>query len=184
MIRNLRGLLPSRISGQIAIVIAVSLVMIHSILTFGFFSGDHQPKSPRGPPGPFGDLIRLIDGTDRQDRPRLVSEIGHVFPQYEFALKPAGEASLRSSADADPDLRRVGSGPGPDAVERAAGGQIDEAVSGRVTIRLADGQGLEARIAPAPGKSRPQRARSHRCRSRCFRSRSSWPCWECGWRGS
>jgi signal transduction histidine kinase len=150
MIRNLRGLLPSRISGQIAIVIAVSLVMIHSILTFGFFSGDHQPKSPRGPPGPFGDLIRLIDGTERQDRPRLVSEIGHVFPQYEFALKPAGEASLRSSTDADPDLRD--SGPGPDAVERAAGGQIDEAVSGRVTIH---GQGLEARIAPPPGKSRP-----------------------------
>ena len=158
MIRNLRGLLPSRISGQIAILIAVSLVMIHSILTFGFFSGDHQPKGPRGPPGPFGDLIRLIDGTDRQDRPRLVSEIGHVFPQYEFALKPADEASLSYSADADPGLRHVGSGPGPDAAERAAGRQIDEAVGGHVTIRLADGQGLEARIAPPPGKSGPPRA--------------------------
>jgi hypothetical protein len=158
MMRRLHLLLPSRISGQIAIVIAVSLVVIHSILTFGFFSGDHHAKSPRGPPGPFRDLIRLIDGFDPQDRPRLVSEIGRVFPQYQFALVPAGEASLARSADAHPDL--ADSGPGSGAVERAEGGQIDETVSGRVTFRLADGQGLEARIAPPPGpprgKSGPQ----------------------------
>jgi len=158
--RRLHWLLPSRISGQIAIVIAVSLLVIHSILTFGFFSGDHHGKPPRGPPGPFRDLIRLIDGFDPQDRPRLVSEIGRVFPQYEFALVPASEASLAHSADADPDLRFANSGPGSDAVEGADRGQIDEAVSGRMTIRLADGQGLEARIGPPPGpppgKSGPQ----------------------------
>jgi signal transduction histidine kinase len=160
MMRRLHWLLPSRISGQIAIVIAVSLVVIHSILTFGFFSGDHHGKDPRGPPGPFRDLIRLIDGFDPQDRPRLVSAIGRVFPQYEFALVPAREASLARSADADPDLADAGAG--SDAVQRADGGQIGEAVSGRVTIRLADGQGLEARIAPPPGpppgKSGPQGA--------------------------
>ena len=148
MMRNLRWLLPSRISGQIAIVIAVSLVVIHSILTFGFFSGDHQGRSPRGPPGPFRDLIRLIDGFDQQDRPRLVSEIGRVFPQYELALVPAREDDPNQRG-ADPDHRLTD--PDFDVVARAAGGSFDEAVHDRVTIRLADGQEIAGRIAPPPG---------------------------------
>jgi signal transduction histidine kinase len=129
MMRNLRWLLPSRISGQITIIIALSLVVIHAIVTFGMVSGHHQAKSP---PGPSPDLIRLIDGTDQRDRPRLLTEIAHVFPHYAFALVPAGKLHLaRRKADRE--------------------GQFDEAVDGRVTIALADGQGLEARIAPPPG---------------------------------
>jgi hypothetical protein len=78
----------------------VSLVLIHSVLTFGFFSGLHQ----HGPSGPLRDLIWLVDSTDRQDRPRLVSEIGRVFPGYELALVAAGEVTARGSrADPDPD---------------------------------------------------------------------------------
>jgi signal transduction histidine kinase len=134
MRRRLRWLLPSRISGQIAIVIAVSLAVIHSILTFGFFS-DHDHKSPRGPPGPLRDLVRLVDGADRQDRPRLVSEIARTFPEYELALVPAGAIGLdRASADPDRLLDGMADKPG-----------------GRARIRLADGQAVTARLSPSAG---------------------------------
>jgi signal transduction histidine kinase len=130
----LRWLLPSRISGQIAIVIAVSLAVIHSILTFGFFS-DHDHKSPRGPTGPLRDLVRLVDGADRQDRPRLVSEIARVFPEYELALVPAGAVGFdRASAGPDRPL----DGPAEKPREHAV-------------IRLADGQAVTARLSPPPG---------------------------------
>jgi hypothetical protein len=61
--RRLHWLLPSRISGQIAIVIAVSLVMIHSIVTFGFFSGDHHGRGPPGRPEPLVLMPMLISLT-------------------------------------------------------------------------------------------------------------------------
>jgi signal transduction histidine kinase len=134
---NLRWLLPSRISGQITIIIAVSLAVIHSIVTFGMMSDHHPAKSP---PGPSRDLIRLIDGTDQRDRPRLLAEIGHVFPQYQFALVPAGIADLaQHNADRDPRLA--------DFDANFANG----APGGRLTIHLADGQLIEARLAPPPG---------------------------------
>jgi signal transduction histidine kinase len=152
MRRSLRWLLPSRISGQIAIVIAVSLVVIHSILTFGVFSDHHEAKRPRGPPGPLRDLVRLIDGTDRQNRPRLVSEIGRVFPEYEFALEAAGEADPDlPNTGSDPDRHLVGADHGSGTTARARADQFDEAIDGRVAIRLADGQGITARLAPPPG---------------------------------
>jgi signal transduction histidine kinase len=145
--RSLRWLLPSRISGQITIIIAVSLGVIHSIVTFGMISDHHPAKSPLGPSR---DLIRLIDGTDPQDRPRLLTEIGRVFPQYQFALVPAGKVGLAERA-AERDHPLTDSDPDIDSGARTGGGQLNEAIDGRVTIRLADGQRLEARLAPPPG---------------------------------
>jgi signal transduction histidine kinase len=147
MMPNLRWLLPSRISGQITIIIALSLVVIHSIVTFGMMSDHHPAKSP---PGPSRDLIRLIDGADQRDRPRLVAEIGHVFPQYQFALVPAGMADAPHH-NADRDHRLADSDANFATAARAGEVQFDEAPGGRATIHLADGQRLEARLAPPPG---------------------------------
>jgi signal transduction histidine kinase len=149
MRRRLRWLLPSRISGQIAIVIAVSLAVIHSILTFGFFS-DHDHKNPRGPPGPLRDLVRLVDGADRQDRPRLVSEIERVFPEYELALLPAGAVGF-DRASADPDQLLDGTELGSGIVLAAGAARSAKMPGGRVAIRLADGQAVTARPSPPPG---------------------------------
>jgi signal transduction histidine kinase len=147
MMRNLRWLLPSHISGQITIIIALSLAVIHAIVTFGMVSGDHQAKSK---PGASPDLIRLVDGTDPQDRPRLMAEIGRVLAQYQFALVPAGKPDL-AKRDADRDQRPAETDPNVDSGASAAGGQSDAAIDGHFTIVLADGQRLEARIAPPPG---------------------------------
>jgi signal transduction histidine kinase len=146
MMRNLRWLLPGSISGQITIIIALSLVVIHSIVTFGMISDHHQDK---GPPGPSRDLIRLIDGTDQEDRPRLLTQIARALPQYEFTLLPAGKAGL-AWRDADRDHGAADPG------ARAGGGRFDEAIDGH-TIRLADGQGLVARLAPPPRGGPPSR---------------------------
>ena len=154
--RSLRWLLPSHISGQITIIIALSLVVIHAILTFGVFSDHHQAKSPLGPSP---ELIRLIDGTDPRDRPQLLTEIRHALPQYEFALVPAGKVDL-AQRNADRDRRPADSGPNFDIGARAGGGPFDEATDGHITIRLADGQELKARIAPpAGGAELPAQAR-------------------------
>lgn len=150
--RNLRWLLPGSISGQITLIIALSLLVIHSIVTFGMISEHHQEK---GPPGPSRDLIRLIDGTDQEDRPRLLTEIGRVLPQYEFTLLPAGQAGL-ARRHADRDHRPADSQVNFDTGARARDGRFDEAIDGRVTIRLADGQGLVARIAPPPRGAPPR----------------------------
>jgi signal transduction histidine kinase len=156
MMRNLRWLLPSHISGQITIIIALSLAVIHSILTFGMFVGDHRAKSTLGPSP---DLIRLIDGTDPQDRPRLVTEISQLLPQYEFALVPAG-TDHPAQRNADRDLGRVDADPNLDTGARAGSGQSGEAPDGHFTIQLADGQRLEARSAPPPtGAELPAQAR-------------------------
>jgi signal transduction histidine kinase len=156
MMRNLRWLLPSHISGQITIIIALSLAVIHSILTFGMFISDHQAKSTLGPSP---DLIRLIDGTDPQDRPRLVTEIRHLLPQYEFALVPAGTGHLAQRI-ADRDHGLANADPTFDTGARAGGGQSDESTDGHTTIHLADGQRLEARIAPLPeGAELPAQAK-------------------------
>jgi signal transduction histidine kinase len=151
----LRWLLPSRISGQIAIIIAVSLAVIHSIVTFGFMS-DHDHKSPHGLPGPLHDLVRLVDGTDPQDRPRLVSEIARVFPEYQLALVPAG-ALGPDRPNADPDSGRQPDGSDPDSVADA---DQDTKLSGRpALIRLADGQAVTAR--PSPPHSHPHGPPGH-----------------------
>jgi signal transduction histidine kinase len=146
MMRNLRWLLPSHISGQITIIIALSLAVIHSILTLGVFSGDRQAKSTLGPSA---DLIRLIDGTDPQDRPRLVTEIGRLLPQYEFALVPAGTDHL-VQRNTGPDHGLADSDPNVETGARAGGSQSDETTDGHISIHLTDGQRLEARSAPPP----------------------------------
>jgi len=92
---DIRTFMPNRISGQIAIIIIASLVVIHMVLTAAFFltRPDHRPDRP---PDQLVTLIELIDASPADSRARLVSDIAHAFPNLELALTdavPEGHAS-------------------------------------------------------------------------------------------
>jgi signal transduction histidine kinase len=154
MRRSLHWLLPSRISGQIAIIITVSLVVIHTILTCGIFAGRREPQIALPPP--LGTLIRLIDGVEPAARPRLMAEINRAFPDHEIALTPPGAAGGREMSEAPrPDGVRRDVGPGVRVLSLGHGGRRDGA-NRRVSVHLTDGQEVIASLAPPPG-SRPGR---------------------------
>jgi signal transduction histidine kinase len=122
--------IPGRISAQIAIIITIALVVIHSILTYGFFL-ERAGRTPHDPPGALSPLVRLIDAAAPQVRPGLVASIRQAFPRLDIAL-----------ADAAPD----GSGAVPLDHLASVGGLP----SGPIAIRLADGGLVTARVSAPP----------------------------------
>ncbi|KAB2883538.1 MAG: HAMP domain-containing protein [Pseudorhodoplanes sp.] len=135
-----RALLPSRISGQIALLILLSLLVFHAIVTVGIFWGREQFQPP-GPPGRGRDLVTVVQflaAMPRAERPRIMSYMADAFPNLRVA--PA-VALPDARPDAAPDsrlgfLRRyLGAGfqvlPADDAAG-AAGGEI-------WAVRLPDG---------------------------------------------
>jgi signal transduction histidine kinase len=151
MRRRLRWLLPSRISGQIAIIITVSLVVIHSILTFGIFADRREPPRSPLPGGPLGTLVRLIDGAEPAARPQLIAEINRAFPNHEIALAPADTVrdSEISEAQHPVDVRRDVSRGIPGLVLDHGG--PPNGAGRRVAVRLTDGREVIATQTPPPG---------------------------------
>jgi hypothetical protein len=74
----LRPLLPNRISGQIAILIAISLIVFHLVLTAWFFLDHHDHASERSPER-LATLIELIAAAAAETRPGLVQDVGRHF---------------------------------------------------------------------------------------------------------
>jgi signal transduction histidine kinase len=147
------ALRPSRISGQIAIIIVVSLIVIHAILTIGFL----LERRERGgaPPRQLGPLIQLIDGVEPRVRPRLVSDIAHALPQLDITLAPsapAGSASASDDARIDGLKHFLGAGFGVALIDPAA---RSDGSLGRVAVRLRDGGIVTARLPPAPPRPPP-----------------------------
>ena len=98
----LRPLLPNRISGQIAILIAISLIVFHLVLTAWFFLDHHDHASERSPER-LATLIELIAAAAAETRPGLVQDVGKAFPRFELALAGAA-ADNRAQLDRDKDM--------------------------------------------------------------------------------
>jgi len=146
---DVRAFMPNRISGQIAIIIVASLVVIHGILTATFFLArpDHRPDRS---PEQLVTLVELIDASSPEQRPRLVADMARTFPHLALALREsAGEIPAATGGDrlAEAIQRHLGpgyrvaiSGPRPE----------DSAAAPLVMIQLHDGQVLTARMQPMP----------------------------------
>jgi signal transduction histidine kinase len=143
--------MPGHISGQIAIIIVVSLLVIHIVLTAAFFLTRHGPP-PEAERDELATLIELIDANPAPTRAALVGEIGRTFPR--FALAPAEqwpEAQKRPVHDMEADglARRLGP-------EYRVASMTTETPDGRtglhaIAIRLKDGEIVTARLAPMSG---------------------------------
>jgi len=143
------SLLPSRISSQIAVLIVVSLLAIHLILTAAFVLGRPNDHRHDGPPGQFVPLVQLVDTTAPQDRARVMANIAHTFPYLDMTLVPPNSTNLALGEDA-PHLgglrRQLGPGfrvavidPAPDPDGRPL-----------LAIRLQDGEVITTRILAGP----------------------------------
>jgi hypothetical protein len=94
-----RSFLPNRISGQIAILIAVSLIVIHLVLTVSFFLSRHDRPFEHSPEQ-VATLIELVAARTAETRPALLREMAGAFPRFDLALADSvPDDGARSPAD-------------------------------------------------------------------------------------
>jgi signal transduction histidine kinase len=138
---NLRG-----ISGQIAALVAVSIVAIHLFLTATFLvyrPGESDPSIDRGH-NQLAAAVQLLGATPATDRPRLFADIARAFPKLDIESLPPGSVAAANEPD-NPDLR---------SLHRRLNGRYrifslaHEADAHKIGIALPDGAVISARFVP------------------------------------
>lgn len=139
-----RPLFFNRIGSQMTMLVLVSLLAIHAVITASLFIG-HRGESwgpPDDGPGQFVTAVRLVSATSPAERAQLLATMAQAFPHMD--LKPAA-AMPDSGTRADPRLRHVGERLGPHFTVAEF-----EAPSGpeglAIAVRLPDGGVLTARF--------------------------------------
>ena len=139
-----RSLFFNRIGGQMVILILISLLAIHAVITATFFFS-HRGESwgpPDEGPAQFVTLVRLVAVAAPADRAHLLAVMAKTFPHIEIE----SAAAISASTDhADARLRHLGGHLGPGfALEK-----LPVATNGlKVAIKLPDGEMLTARLPP------------------------------------
>jgi signal transduction histidine kinase len=138
---NLRG-----ISGQIAALVAASIVTIHLFLTATFLvyrPGESDPSIDRGH-SQLAAAVQLLGATPATERPRLFADIARAFPQLDIEGLPPGSAAAANEPDGL-DLR---------SLHRRLSGSYrifslaHEADAHKIGIALPDGAIISARFVP------------------------------------
>jgi signal transduction histidine kinase len=151
---DFRSFMPNRISGQIAMIVVVSLVIIHIVLATLFFlsRSDHLPDRPLEQ---LVTLVRLIDATPAGARSRLMSDVNAAFPHLDMMLTtslPKADNQqiddrltnrIRHSLSHDFQVTRIAQPASADTLPRIA-------------VQMRDGEVISARIAP-PSTTTPFR---------------------------
>jgi signal transduction histidine kinase len=149
MIWHLRFLMPNRISGQIAIIIVASLLVIHIVLATAFFL-TRPDRRMMSPPSQIVTLIELIDANAPEVRAKLVPNIARAFPRLQIALtdRATAEDQPGGSDSRVDEIRRL-LGPGyrvmPVAGTGDSGTSADSGTS-VVAVGLRDGQVVTLRM--------------------------------------
>jgi hypothetical protein len=151
----LRPLLPNRISGQIAILIAISLIVFHVVLTAWFFLYRHDHAQEHAPER-LATLIELIAAAAADARPPLLAEIAKAFPRFELALaRTASDGDLQPVGEKDIGGFAHRLGPGYRVRSLGSASQASAGGGRLVAIMLPDGQSLTARLAAPPSPHPP-----------------------------
>jgi signal transduction histidine kinase len=150
---DLRALAPGRISGQIAIIIIVSVLLIHAVLTTAFFLTRRGPP-PQGARDELGTLIELVAATPASARPALIDQMNKAFPRFDLALTDHWPAPNRASEDRIGNMeinflaRRLGPDYSVASAELVA--PADAIASHAIAVRLKDGAIVTARLSGVP----------------------------------
>lgn len=140
----LRSLLPNRISGQIAILIIVSIAFVHVILTATFLLRARAERPPTHP-GQIEMVTALLDVTAADDRERVFVAIANDYPDLVLRLD---RSKTDWTSQVQPDLGWFGRNLPPGLqVGRDPRGEGNER---RVAVRLRDGDVVTARIPEPP----------------------------------
>lgn len=153
-----RSLSINRISGQMAILVLVSLLLIHAVITAGIFlSSRWNEWSPKYPSADqFNSTVRLVSlvsliaATPSGDRERLIADITRAFPQVD--IKPGGRLPEQEKLPGpDPQFRHLQYLLGPAfhvAAPSAAEIPGEPAQPLEVAIQIPDGSVLIAHLPP------------------------------------
>jgi signal transduction histidine kinase len=136
-----------RISGQIAALVVASIIAIHLIITATFLihrPDQIDPSIDRGH-SQFAAVVQLLGAAPAAERPRLLADVVHTFPQLELESLPPGSAP----AAGEPDGRTLRS------LHRRLGSSyrifaLGPEEAGKIGIALPDGAMLSAKILPDP----------------------------------
>lgn len=145
---SVRAILPNRISGQIAILILVSLIAIHAIITASILwsRGQFGPPSPPARAGELVTVIRMIAAVLHADRAQFMPHIVNAFPGLD--IKP-GNPVAADNAEVRPDPRIDGLrrhlGPGFQITPVTAAGTNSDG-SDILAVRFPDGDTVTARF--------------------------------------
>jgi signal transduction histidine kinase len=143
----LRSLSPTRISGQIALLIVAVIASIHVILT-AMFLLRAPDQAPRHHPGDIEMLAGLIDATAPVERARLLATLAPRYADLALRLDQSGQAPWpRPAAPAERGPWRSL----PPGIEVRRQGDGDGHGS-RVALRLSDGDVLTAQMPEPPAR--------------------------------
>ena len=139
---NLRG-----IGGQIAALVVVSIVALHTIITAAFLF--HRPDQPGAAndvgPSQLTTVARLLGTAAASDRPRLLADIARAFPYLDIQDAPPDSVPVIGELAA-PHWRGLHRRLGPDY--RIFPLALDDGVR-RIGIALPDGAVISASMATA-----------------------------------
>ena len=93
-----------RISGQIAVLVVVSIVTLHAIVTASFLLQRQDPPETDRGPGPLATSVRLIGATPAGERQRLLADIARAFPSLGIEQLP-GDFQPPADEARSPHLR-------------------------------------------------------------------------------
>ena len=84
---DLRFLLPNRISGQMVIIITLSLISVHLILTaFFLLRAFEREGAPLSHPGQIEAMVVLLDAATPSEREKMAQTFGQKFPDIALRL--------------------------------------------------------------------------------------------------
>ncbi|HUC51325.1 MAG TPA: ATP-binding protein [Xanthobacteraceae bacterium] len=155
---KLRAFMPGHISGQIAIIIVASVVLIHVVLTTAFFLTRHGPP-PQAERDELATLIELVAATPAPARETLIAQMNRTFPRLDLARADrwpdAQDAAIDRPADAPPAGREVAGLAhrlGPDFHVARIGTETPggPAAPHAIAVRFKDGAVVTARLLPMP----------------------------------
>ncbi len=143
--------LPNRISGQIAILIVISLVVIHLVLTASFLLSHHDRAFEHSPERVV-TLVELLAARPVETRPALLREMARAFPHFDLALVDAAPGgAVQSGADRELGGFAHRLGPNYPLFSLADKSRATSGDGHLIAIGLPDGQFVTARLAPMPG---------------------------------
>ena len=149
---DLRSFFPNRISGQIAMIMVASVIVIHFMLAALFFISrpEHPPDRL---PEQLVTLVHLIEATPAAARPELMANAASAFPNFDLTMTPSLPGAETKEAD-DKLVEGVRRHLGRDyQVSRLAPANTPGALP-RIAVKMRGGDVLSAQIA-APPASRP-----------------------------
>ncbi len=149
---NFRTFLPSRISGQIVVLVVASLVATHLALTLFFLFHLRKEQPPDLFESQLASVIKLIAANPPTQREQMLVSIGRAFPQLDLELGPSLTASSQASRFFGPELERLVQQLGPSYRVVLLAGEPAPNPRGaeRIAIELPDGQFVGARLALMP----------------------------------